>query len=77
MISIYTVSTFPKHHILRQMFLLYSNSIFLNSLLRYGKFLVIDMMQVDMLEVIESRMDEIQKGLFKNLLDKSILQNDR
>ncbi|XP_065061693.1 IQ motif and ankyrin repeat domain-containing protein 1-like isoform X2 [Rhopilema esculentum] len=44
---------------------------------RYGKFLVIDMMQIDMLEVIESRIEEIEKGLYKILIDKQLLKNDR
>ena len=38
---------------------------------------MIDMMQVDMLEVIENRIEEIEKGLFKRLVDQSLLKSDR
>ena len=36
-----------------------------------------DMMQVDMMEVIENRLDEIEKGLFRILVDHSLTKNDR
>ena len=35
------------------------------------------MMQVDMLEGIENRLEEIEKGLFKKLVDQSLMKNDR
>ena len=44
---------------------------------RFGKFLVFDMMQVDMMEVIENRLEEIEKNLFKTLVDHSLIKNDR
>jgi len=45
--------------------------------IRFGKFLVFDMMQVDMMEVIENRLEEIEKNLFKTLVDHSLIKNDR
>ena len=38
---------------------------------------MLDMMQVDMVEVIENRLEEIEKGLFNKLVDQSLLTNDR
>ena len=38
---------------------------------------MLDMMQVDMIEVIENRLEEIEKGLFKTLVDQSLVKNDR
>ena len=43
---------------------------------RYGKPLVLDMMEVDMLEACERRFDEVQKGLLLSIFDKSILTRD-
>eukprot|EP00794_Sanderia_malayensis_P004654 gene4654-5262_t len=44
--------------------------------LRYGKYFVIDMMEVDMLENIERRINEIEKDLYHAILSKQILQNE-
>ena len=43
---------------------------------RYGKPLVLDMMEVDMLEACERRFDEVQKGLLPSIFDKSIVTRD-
>jgi len=43
---------------------------------RYGKPLVLDMMEVDMLEACERRFDEVQKGLLSAIFNKSILTRD-
>jgi len=51
--------------------------IFLRSVFsRYGKPLVLDMMEVDMLEACERRFDEVQKSLLPSIFDKSILSRD-
>ena len=38
---------------------------------------MIDMMQVDMMEVIENQLESIEKGLYKSLIDQSLLKKDR
>ena len=43
---------------------------------RYGKPLVLDMMEVDMLEACERRFDEVQKDLLHAIFDKSVLTRD-
>ncbi|XP_043923407.1 IQ motif and ankyrin repeat domain-containing protein 1 [Protopterus annectens] len=45
--------------------------------IRYGKPLVFDMMEVNMLDVIKTRFDEIQNGLLDELLDKKLIKNER
>nr|XP_033788999.1 putative IQ motif and ankyrin repeat domain-containing protein LOC642574 homolog [Geotrypetes seraphini] len=45
--------------------------------LRYGKPLVFDMMEVNMFETVKSQLEQIKAGLMDELLNKSILQNDR
>lgn len=42
--------------------------------LRYGKPLVLDMMEVDMFDACTTRFDEVQKGLMDAIMDKTILQ---
>ncbi|ESO94491.1 hypothetical protein LOTGIDRAFT_215456 [Lottia gigantea] len=45
--------------------------------IRYGKPLVIDMMQVDMYEVCRDRFDEVHKGLMDSILDSSLLKDEK
>ncbi|XP_067833247.1 IQ motif and ankyrin repeat domain-containing protein 1-like, partial [Heptranchias perlo] len=45
--------------------------------IRYGKMLVIDMMEVNMFEVVTRVFDQIQAGLMEKLLSKELLQSDR
>ncbi|XP_029448139.1 putative IQ motif and ankyrin repeat domain-containing protein LOC642574 homolog isoform X3 [Rhinatrema bivittatum] len=45
--------------------------------LRYGKPLVLDMMEVNMFESVKRQLEQIKAGLMDELLDKSILQNER
>lgn len=42
--------------------------------IRYGKPLVIDMMEVDMFHAVERRFDEVLAGLLNAIMDKSIMQ---
>lgn len=44
---------------------------------RYGKPLVVDMMEVDMFDTCVDRFDEIIKGLMASIVDKSILQEEK
>ncbi|XP_062593773.1 IQ motif and ankyrin repeat domain-containing protein 1-like [Saccostrea cucullata] len=44
--------------------------------IRFGKPLVIDMMEVDMFHVVSDRFDEIEKGLMDKIMDKSIMQEE-
>ncbi|XP_071117231.1 IQ motif and ankyrin repeat domain-containing protein 1-like isoform X2 [Haliotis cracherodii] len=44
---------------------------------RFGKPLVLDMMEIDMFETFSDRMDIIQEGLMASVIDKTILQNHR
>ncbi|XP_061168041.1 IQ motif and ankyrin repeat domain-containing protein 1-like [Saccostrea echinata] len=44
--------------------------------IRFGKPLVIDMMEVDMFHAVSDRFDEIQKGLMDKIMDKSIMQEE-
>ena len=46
-------------------------------LCRFGKPFVIDMMEVDMFETVSDRFDEIKKGLMNDIMDRSILQEDK
>ena len=41
---------------------------------RYGKPVVLDMMEVNMYKTVETRFDEIQKGLLQSILDKSFIE---
>ncbi|CAL1548532.1 unnamed protein product, partial [Lymnaea stagnalis] len=45
--------------------------------IRYGKPLVLDMMEVDMFDTCVDRFDNIMKGLMKSILDKSILKEEK
>ncbi|XP_046549030.1 IQ motif and ankyrin repeat domain-containing protein 1-like [Haliotis rubra] len=45
--------------------------------IRFGKPVVLDMMEVDMFETFSDRMDLIQKGLMASVMNKTILQNHR
>ncbi|KAK3583241.1 hypothetical protein CHS0354_015422 [Potamilus streckersoni] len=45
--------------------------------IRYGKPLVVDMMEVDMFEAISDRWDGISKGLMENIMDKSITREEK
>ncbi|CAH1774100.1 unnamed protein product [Owenia fusiformis] len=45
--------------------------------IRYGKPFVIDMMELDLWEQIEMRMNDVEAGLLKSILDKSIIQNEK
>ena len=44
---------------------------------RYGKPFVMDMMEVDMFETVSDRFDEIKKGLMDDIMDRSILQEEK
>ncbi|XP_007893326.1 IQ motif and ankyrin repeat domain-containing protein 1 [Callorhinchus milii] len=45
--------------------------------IRFGKMLVIDMMEVNLMEVVTRMMEQIQTALMDELLNKQLLQNDR
>lgn len=45
--------------------------------LRFGKPLVLDMLEVNMFETICDRFDQIMPGLMKSIMDKSILKNEK
>ncbi|KAJ8305745.1 hypothetical protein KUTeg_016290 [Tegillarca granosa] len=44
--------------------------------IRYGKYLVLDMMEVDMFDTVGDVWDNIQKGLLSMIMDKTILQEE-
>nr|XP_022312740.1 putative IQ motif and ankyrin repeat domain-containing protein [Crassostrea virginica] len=44
--------------------------------IRFGKPLVLDMMEVDMFHTVSDRFDEIEKGLMDKIMDKSIMQEE-
>lgn len=44
--------------------------------IRFGKPLVLDMMEVDMFNTVSDRFDEIGKGLMDQIMDKSIMQEE-
>ncbi|XP_048763546.2 IQ motif and ankyrin repeat domain-containing protein 1-like isoform X2 [Ostrea edulis] len=44
--------------------------------IRFGKPLVLDMMEVDMFHTVSDRFDEIDKGLMDKIMDKSIMQEE-
>jgi len=44
--------------------------------LRYGKALCVDMMDVDMMEAIVQAFDQVQKGLFQDILSGDLLKNE-
>lgn len=44
---------------------------------RFGKPLVLDMMEVDMFNTVSDRFDEIGKGLMDQIMDKSIMQEEK
>lgn len=44
---------------------------------RFGKPLVLDMMEVDMFHTVSDRFDEIEKGLMDQIMDKSIMQEEK
>ncbi|XP_013396876.1 putative IQ motif and ankyrin repeat domain-containing protein [Lingula anatina] len=43
---------------------------------RYGKSLVLDMMEVDMFDTVSDRFDEVHKGLMNMIMDKSLLKDE-
>lgn len=45
--------------------------------IRFGKPIVIDMMEVDMYNAISDRMNEIIPGLMTMVMDKSIMEEDK
>ncbi|XP_041484288.1 IQ motif and ankyrin repeat domain-containing protein 1-like [Lytechinus variegatus] len=45
--------------------------------IRYGKPFVLDFLEVDMFETCVSRFDEVQPGLLEDILNKSILENEK
>jgi len=45
--------------------------------IRYGKPLVLDMMEVNMMNFLHDKFDEIQKDLFQQVITKEIIQNNR
>lgn len=44
---------------------------------RYGKPVVLDMMDVDMFETVTMRFDEVQKGLMASLMSKELLKDNK
>ena len=44
---------------------------------RYGKPLVLDMMEVEMFEACRMKFDEVEKGLLNSIMDKSIMQEGK
>lgn len=44
---------------------------------RYGKALVINMMDVDLLESVENQLNQVSPGLYSQLLSKELLQEER
>ena len=44
---------------------------------RYGKPMVLDMMDVDMFETATMRFDEVQKGLMASLMSKELLKDNK
>ncbi|KAL2082884.1 hypothetical protein ACEWY4_020657 [Coilia grayii] len=45
--------------------------------IRYGKALVINMMDVDLLESVENQLNQVSLGLFSQLMSKELLQEER
>lgn len=45
--------------------------------IRYGKPLVIDMMEVDMFHAVGKRFDDVTEGLLDSMMDKSIMQEEK
>nr|XP_014348759.1 PREDICTED: putative IQ motif and ankyrin repeat domain-containing protein LOC642574 homolog [Latimeria chalumnae] len=45
--------------------------------IRYGKPLVFDMMEVNMMESVRNQLNQIQNGLLEAILSKELLQNER
>ena len=43
---------------------------------RYGKPLVLDMMEVDMFDAATTRFDSVLSGLMKHIMDKSIMEEN-
>ena len=44
--------------------------------IRYGKPLVVDVMDVDMWDEVESHFDAIEPGLWRSVMDKSLIENE-
>ena len=44
---------------------------------RYGKFAVLDLLDMDLWDAAIERFDAVQKGLMDDILSKSILENER
>ena len=44
--------------------------------IRYGKPLVIDVMDVDMWDEVEAHFDAVEPGLWRRVMDKSLLKNE-
>lgn len=56
-----------------------STSVILNivSLYRYGKPVVLDMMDVDMFDTATMKFDEVKKGLMPSLMSKDLLKDNK
>ena len=44
---------------------------------RYGKPVVLDMMEVDMFDTVTMRFDDVQKGLMASLMSKELLKDSK
>lgn len=44
---------------------------------RFGKPLVINMMEVDLFESVQNQLDQVNPGLSKQLMNKELLQEER
>ena len=44
---------------------------------RFGKPLVLDMLEVDMFETCSDRFDEVHKGFMQDIMTKEIIKNEK
>lgn len=44
---------------------------------RFGKPLVLDMGDADMMNTVTEKLDEVEKGLMESVMDRSIVNEDR
>lgn len=51
--------------------------ILLSYFTRYGKFFVVDMMEVDMMNVFENKCNAIQENMFQLLISKELMDAAR
>lgn len=57
-----------------------NNAVTLQSIVyfdRYGKPVVLDMMDVDMFDTATMKFDEVQKGLMASLMSKDLLKDNK